>query len=143
MNNTSEWRRSKLAEAADLGFGATPSRNVDHFWDKSGCGLPWASIADLRLSPVLGTTERITSAGARNSSVHLVEAGTPLMSFKLTIGRVAIAGMDLYTNEAIVAVQGKRGLADNRWLFHSLPRIASSGILDTAVKGSTLNKEKL
>ncbi len=106
-------------------------------------GFPWVSIADLKTSPVYKTAEKITRAGVRSSSVHLVKAGTPLMSFKLTIGRVAVAGLDLYTNEAIVAVNGKTGMASNRWLFHSLPGIASGGVLDSAVKGKTLNKHKL
>src|SRR5262249_34321129 len=89
------------------------------------------------------TAEQITKAGVKGSSVQLIKAGTPLMSFKLTIGRVAMAGVDLYTNEAIVAVNGKAGRADNGWLYHALPRIASAGILDSAVKGNTLNKRKL
>lgn len=143
MSDGSQWGKVRLGEVADLAFGATPSRNIDHFWDSTGNGFPWVSIADLRTSPVYKTAEKITRAGVRSSSVHLVKAGTPLMSFKLTIGRVAVAGLDLYTNEAIVAVNGKTGMASNRWLFHSLPGIASGGVLDSAVKGSTLNKHKL
>jgi type I restriction enzyme S subunit len=65
------------------------------------------------------------------------------MSFKLTIGRVAIAGIDLYTNEAIVAVNGYRNLVDNKWLYHTLPTIISGAVVDVAVKGVTLNKRKL
>ena len=94
------------------------------------------SVRFLRL---LNRSQELGSKGA----VFGCRAGTPLMSFKLTIGRVAMAGVDLYTNEAIVAVHGKAGLADDRWLFHSLPRIASAGIQDSAVKGNTLNKRKL
>ena len=137
------WLEARLGDIADLAFGATPSRNVDYFWDTDRCGYPWVTIADLRSSPVSKTAEQITRAGIKGSSVRLVKSGTPMMSFKLTIGRVAVAGVDLYTNEAIVAVDGKPGIADNRWLFHSLPRIASAGILDSAVKGNTLNKHKL
>src|SRR5437773_2374292 len=110
MNDGRSWQETRLGEIADLAFGATPSRNVNHFWDKNGSGFPWASIADLRVSPVSKTAERITKAGVKGSSVHLVKAGTPLMSFKLTIGRVATSEIDLYTNEAIVAVDGKAGL---------------------------------
>ena len=66
-----------------------------------------------------------------------------MMSFKLTVGRVARAGVDLLTNEAIVSVHGLDGIADDDWLYYALPGIALGGITDTAVKGATLNKSKL
>jgi len=53
---------------------------------------------------VTQTRERITELGARESRSRLLKAGTLLFSFKLTIGKMAIAGMDLYTNEAIAAL---------------------------------------
>jgi type I restriction enzyme S subunit len=65
------------------------------------------------------------------------------MSFKLTIGRVARAAIDLYTNEAIVAIEGRREQVDDRWLYHVLPGVANGAIVDQAVKGATLNKSKL
>src|ERR1700690_934630 len=137
MNSDRRWCEVKLGEVAELRFGATPSRNIDHFWDKSGNGFPWTAISDLKISPVNQTAERITKAGVRASGIHLATAGTLLMSFKLTIGRVAVAGLDLYTNEAIVSVSGKPDLVSDRWLLHALPGIASSGVFDSAVKGNT------
>lgn len=113
-----DWVDKRLADVARLSFGATPSRNVPHFWAETG-GHPWASIADLRSSPITETAERITDAGIRSSSVSLVRVGTPLMSFKLTIGRVAMTGADLYTNEAIVAVSGAENVADSKWLYRN------------------------
>jgi type I restriction enzyme S subunit len=137
------WKLVSLADVATLRFGATPSRAVPHYWADKSSGYAWASIADLRTSPVLKTAERISPEGVRGSSVSLAKAGTLLMSFKLTIGRVALAGVDLYTNEAIVAIEGDKENVDERWLYHVLPRVAGTALVDTAVKGATLNKAKL
>jgi type I restriction enzyme S subunit len=108
MREAECWTTTTLGNIADLSFGATPSRNIPQFWADPPNGIRWASIADLRQDPVIETAEMISLAGARAISARCVPAGTPLMSFKLTIGRVAIAGEDLYTNEAIVAVTGNR-----------------------------------
>ena len=65
------------------------------------------------------------------------------MSFKLTIGRVAVAGCELFTNEAIAAFHVDESQVCPRWLVHVLPGAASRIVTDTAVKGATLNKAKL
>jgi len=137
------WLERTLGEIAELGFGATPSRGVPRFWAGDATGHPWATIADMRQDPVVDTAESITDAALAANRGRLVPAGTPLMSFKLTIGRVARAGRPLFTNEAIVSIRGRPTMADSDWLYHALPGIAAAGVTDNAVKGATLNKAKL
>lgn len=136
-----EWSNSKLMDIAELRFGKTPPRSETRFWNPPD-GYPWATIADMRIDPVLETTETVSEAG-RPFAGRSVPAGTILLSFKLTVGRVARAGIEMLTNEAIVSVRGLEEKADDGWLYHALPGIARGGVVDTAVKGSTLNKEKL
>ena len=50
------------------------------------------------------TKEQITEEAIANSNVKLIPKGTTLLSFKLSIGKTAIAGVDLYTNEAIAGL---------------------------------------
>lgn len=71
-----------------------------------------------------------------------------LLSFKLTIGRVAFAGKDLYTNEAIAQLpikEDKINVIDKNYLFYYLQFFDYENILkgDIKVKGKTLNKKKL
>ena len=106
-------------------------------------GFPWVSIADLSERVVRETKERITELGARNSNVKLAKEGTLLMSFKLSIGRAAFAGVDLFTNEAIAAIEPKDQRVSPNILYYVLPPQAKSAITDTAVKGATLNKSSL
>ncbi len=65
------------------------------------------------------------------------------MSFKLTVGRTAITGKEMFCNEAIAIFQPKDGRLNGQWLYHALPRAATSVVTDTAVKGATLNKAKM
>src|SRR5699024_7426035 len=128
MSETRDWESLKLGDFANIVVGATPSRAVQRYWGNENSGHPWVSITDLRNRIVSETAEYITDAGVRGSAVSRVSAGTILMSFKLTIGRVAISGTDLYTNEAIVAIQPDPLRVDKGWLAHVLPQVASSEI---------------
>jgi type I restriction enzyme S subunit len=71
-----------------------------------------------------------------------VPAGTLIMSFKLTIGRVATLGIDACHNEAIIAVYPKEGV-DQRYLGYFLAQVDYDALQDRQVKGNTLNQEKL
>lgn len=107
----------------------------------------WLSIADLPSDGLGGTVsesrERISDSAAQHSRV--VAAGTLLCSFKLTLGRLAFAGRDLYTNEAIAALPLRTDRVLPRFLFYYLSYFdwdaACEG--DVKLKGKTLNKTKL
>src|SRR2546423_1205378 len=95
-----DWHEKKLGDVCDIVIGGTPSRNEPRFWTSPPAGHLWVAISDLGPKWIVETMERITDLGVTNSNVKLVRKGTPLMSFKLTIGRTSIGGADLYTNEA-------------------------------------------
>lgn len=90
-----------LGSVCDVTIGGTPSRrNPDYF---TGSNL-WVSIAEMQGQTITDTKEKITDDAIAASNVKLIPTGTTLLSFKLSIGKVAIAGRDLYTNEAIAAL---------------------------------------
>lgn len=66
------------------------------------------------------------------------------MSFKLTVGKISILGMDAYHNEAIISIFP---FVDDKivtsYLFKILPLIAQNGDTKTAIKGATLNSDSL
>jgi type I restriction enzyme S subunit len=117
-------------------------------WDeKRETSNVWLSIADLlngEDSVVLESKEHISDKGA--SGCKLVRKGTLLVSFKLTLGRLAFAGRDLYTNEAIAALTiiDTRTIHD-RFLFYYLHFFdwAKAAEGEDKIKGKTLNKAKL
>lgn len=131
-----EWQPTRLGDLANLTMGRTPSRRVQAYW---GSEYMWASIADMQTKVLSETAEQITEAGA--SGVPIIPAGTLLMSFKLSIGRLAFAGCDLFTNEAICAFRKLK--ANASFLYYALQRVDFSQYGKQAVKGYTLNKQSL
>ena len=88
------------------------------------------------------TKEKITEAGARNGK--LVPPGTVLFSFKLSIGKVGIAKIPLYTNEAIVSLPIKdTSIILPEYLMRFLEACNFDLQGNRAAMGKTLNKKSL
>lgn len=139
----SEWRDVLLDQVIDFGIGGTPSRNTPSFWSEKPLGHPWLSISDLNGKFISQTAEHISDIGASCSNVKLIPANTTVMSFKLSIGKTAITLRPMFCNEAIAFFEPKYNQADSRWLYHELPRASKHVATDIAVKGATLNKQKI
>lgn len=136
------WTTKQLEEICEIQIGGTPSRNNSAFWDNEKITENfWVSIRDLRQKSIINTNERLSNLGVKNSNAKLVFKDTVLLSFKLTIGKVAFAGKDLYTNEAIAALIATN--IDNNFLYFGLQHWDLLQDVDQAIKGATLNKEKL
>lgn len=136
---SSQRKHIKFADAFYLNMGKTPARANDAYWSN---GLyDWVSISDLPDGKYIqGTKEKISQKAVDETRIHLVKKGTVIMSFKLTIGKTAIAPFDLYTNEAIMAFEPKDGIeASAEFLYYYLRNYKWSG--NRAVMGATINKE--
>ena len=110
----------KLGEVCEILIGGTPTRsNYSYF---QGNNL-WVSIAEMNGQVITNTKEKITDEAIKKSNVKLIPKGTTLLSFKLSIGKTAIAGKDLYTNEAIAGLipKDKLKILDKYlfWVFES------------------------
>jgi type I restriction enzyme S subunit len=142
------WESKALGELCEIELGKTPARANASFWDdKRETGNVWLSIADLLKAEdnvVVNSKEYISDKGA--AICKLVLKGTLLVSFKLTLGRLAFAGRDLFTNEAIAALTifNERELS-KEFLFYSLSFFdwVKAAENDVKLKGMTLNKAKL
>lgn len=115
--------------------------------DKKVTSNVWLSIADLpqSLHAVASDSKEYVSDKAA-ATMRVVPVGTLIVSFKLTLGRLAYAGRDLFTNEAIAALHDLDTVkVDQRFLYWALSAFdwnkAAEG--DVKVKGKTLNKAKL
>jgi len=141
MSDLTGWKRSQLGKECSIEIGGTPSRDVAEYWDSTNELNTWVSIRDLNQKVIVRTAESITDSGVKHSNAKLQPAGTILLSFKLSIGRVAIAGCPLYTNEAIAGLRSDSLVHD--YLYHGLQQWDLLQGVDQAIKGATLNKKKL
>ncbi len=136
------WEVVRLGEVAEYYLGRTPPRKEQENW--SNPQYPWITISDMSdFGYIINTKERISEYALKKYFNRISQAGTLLMSFKLTIGRTSILKIDAVHNEAIISIYPKENEIDKMFLFYYLPNIDYSNFMDKVVKGNTLNKQKL
>ncbi|MDS2738996.1 restriction endonuclease subunit S, partial [Streptococcus pneumoniae] len=128
------WRYIKFASLVNFRIGKTPPRSEATFW---GTEIPWVSISDMPISGYVTNT--------RESISKLAFKGTLLMSFKLSIGKVAILDIPATHNEAIISIfpyANKENIIRD-YLMIFLPLISTLGDSKDAIKGKTLNSTSI
>lgn len=138
------WEWVKFGNLVSTSTGKTPARGNTDFW---GNDYPWVSISDMKQGEIIKSTKECISQKAANDCFHNVIStkGTLIMSFKLTVGRTSILGIDAYHNEAIISIKtyaDKDNITRN-YLAVILPIIANSGDSKNAIKGKTLNSTSI
>ncbi|MCD1617490.1 restriction endonuclease subunit S [Salipiger manganoxidans] len=138
------WAWATLSQISDFRPGKTPSTKNSTYWSSGGHGYPWVSISDLVANGSVSSSEKhVTETSHRDVfKGALVPAGTLLMSFKLTIGKTSLLGIDAYHNEAIIGINPIEGVSKD-YLFRFLPLLSSFASDKAAIKGSTLNAGSL
>ena len=141
-----DWNYINFADVLPIKMGKTPPRANSSMWDEDKVtNNKWVAVADITQNEgreISSTAEHISDKAA--IKMRLVTKGSLLMSFKLTIGRMAFAGDNLFTNEAIIAIP-QNDKYDLRFLYYYLSSYPWSTLTDGAekVKGKTLNKTSI
>lgn len=135
------WTDTTLGEVAKRTVGRTPPRGDKSYWTDSD-ERPFCTIADMSGQHVQGGREGVTERAEREGKAKRISAGTLLLSFKLSIGRVGFAARDLFPNEAIAAIYPVEEV-DQAFLALALEHVDWSEYGNPAVKGKTLNRESL
>ena len=131
------WEYKKFSEIFDLQMGRTPARDKKSYWE--GDNL-WVSIGDMGDCKYIShTKESISDIAIKEAKMPIVPPDTALMSFKLSIGKTAIASKHLCTNEAIMAFIPKEGIeVSSEFLYYYLSHYKWEG--NRAAMGKTINK---
>ena len=138
------WEWARFPSVCDYMPGKTPSTKNPVFWSDRGEGFPWISISDMEhFGLIRESAKHITQKASDQVFKHdPISAGSLLMSFKLTVGKIAILDVDAYHNEAIISIQPFTGISRD-YLFKFLPTRALAGNTKRAIMGNTLNATSL
>lgn len=97
------WAVEEANKWFTINIGKTPPRKQTQWFSTNSKDVKWLSISDMKNTQtfVNKTSEYLTNEAIDKFNVKVVPENSVLVSFKLTIGRVAITRGELTTNEAI------------------------------------------
>ena len=90
-------------EFFDISIGKTPPRKESQWFSNTPEDVTWVSISDMGSCGlyIRKSSERLTQEAVKRFNIKVVPDNTVLLSFKLTVGRIAITNGEMTTNEAI------------------------------------------
>ena len=105
-----------LQDEFNISIGRTPPTKENQWFDNGN--YKWLSIKDMKLNGdfCFDTSQYLTNEAVKKFNIPVVNPGDILLSFKLTIGRIAISNCDMVTNEAIACFKLKN--ESLRWYLY-------------------------
>lgn len=102
-NNNDARRECRADECFDISIGKTPPRKEAQWFSMNPTDCIWVSISDMGRCGmyIADSSEYLTHESVDKFNIKVVPDNTVLLSFKLTVGRVAITDGAMVTNEAI------------------------------------------
>ena len=134
------WRWARMGTIGDWGSGSTPQRGNPAYY---GGDILWLKTGELNNGIVYDSEEKITDKALHECSLRLNKIGDVLIAmYGATIGKVAIAGREMTTNQACCGCTPYQ--IYNKYLFHFL--IASKDAFIKKGEGGAqpnISREKL
>jgi type I restriction enzyme S subunit len=113
------WPLVRLGDCCEVISGATPKTDVDEYWGGDICWATPKDISKLKSSDLFDTPEKITEKGYKSCSTKLLPIGTVIVSSRAPIGLVAIAGVEMCTNQGFKNLVPGPNL-HSRYLYHCM-----------------------
>lgn len=133
------WKKVELNELCNINSGGTPTRSNLSFFNGS---IPWSKISDIESSEggIINTTEEyITEEGLAAINNRIFPKGTLLLAIYGSVGKVAFAGTDMSTNQAILGIKIKDETVLNYSYLKYWFQTIKQKLLDRAVGGTLQN----
>lgn len=142
-----DWEVGQLKKYVDVGIGRTPPRNQHQWFSVNSNDIRWISIKDLGNDGIYSfeTAEYLTQDAVTQFSIPIIPENTVVLSFKMTVGRVAITTEQMLSNEAIAHFKFKTDTPFSvEYLYIHLKRykydsLGSTSSIVTAINSSIIN----
>lgn len=90
--------RYKLSEICKIVSGSTPKTNVPEYWDGENVWITPAEITD-KTFIVYDSQRKLSKLGVEKTHLSSFPKGTVILSSRAPIGKVAIAGVEMFCNQ--------------------------------------------
>lgn len=133
------WKFEKVKHLYTMQTGFTPNTKVPEFYSDSHENV-WVNISDLKTKCISDSESHISNLYIKQFKPTIVPKGSLLYSFKLSVGEVAFADTDLYTNEAIASFLPNENI-DLGFLFYSAPLFIIKNANENIYGAKILNQQ--
>lgn len=131
------WQIKTLGEICEIVGGGTPKTGVSEYWSDEIVWVTPKDLGGLKTVEILNTAKKISKKGLEKSSAKLLPVGSVVMSSRAPIGYVAIAGVELATNQGCRNfICGKNIF--NKYLYYYL--FANTELLNSLGGGATFKE---
>ena len=114
------WLKYKLSEIGTIVGGATPSTNVEAYYNGN---IPWLTpkdLSDFQYRYIEKGKRNITKPGLNSCSAQFLPAGSVLFSSRAPIGYIAIAKNPIVTNQGFKSIIPDKEKVDSLFLYYLL-----------------------
>ena len=136
-----------MNEYFDISIGKTPPRKNQEYFSNNSDNNLWVSILDMKSSGIYinKSSEYLTDEAIKKCNIKIIPKNTLLLSFKLTIGRIAITYLDkTTTNEAIAHfLTDKKGATEYLYCYlkkFNFNTLGSTSSIATAVNSKIIKE---
>lgn len=90
--------RYKLSDICEIVSGSTPKTGIDEYWEGD---VKWITPAELNDDSyiIMDSVRKITELAVKKTGLSPFPKGTVILSSRAPIGKVAIAGCEMYCNQ--------------------------------------------
>lgn len=137
-----EWRVNSAETIYNINIGKTPPRKQQQWFSNDSKDVVWVSISDMGNCGTFinDSSKYLTKEAIQKFNIVLVPQNSILLSFKLTIGRIAIANCQLTTNEAIARFTTE-DMRERDFLYFYLKNFNYSSLGSTSSIATAVNSK--
>ena len=126
----------KLGDICEIVSGSTPKTGIDEYWDGD---IKWITPAELNDDTYIITdsVRKITELAVKKTGLSPFPEGTVILSSRAPIGKVAIAGCEMYCNQGFKNLVCSEKI-NNKYLYWFLK--GNTAYLNSLGRGATFKE---